>query len=121
VVYATLRALGRQGIADIVERSCGHALTIRDALTAEPGIEVLNDVVLNQVLVRFSAPTPDQADARTEAIIARIQDDGVCWTGGTTWKGRAAMRISIVNWSTTDDDIQRSIRSITTAARAAAA
>jgi glutamate/tyrosine decarboxylase-like PLP-dependent enzyme len=118
VLYATLRALGREGVADTVERCCQHALTLRDGLRSEPGIEVLNEVVLNQVLVRFTAPDPDLADARTEAVIARIQRDGVCWVGGTTWQGRSAMRISIVNWSTSDDDVQRSIRSIITSARA---
>jgi glutamate/tyrosine decarboxylase-like PLP-dependent enzyme len=118
VLYATLRALGRHGVRQIVERSCRHARTLQDALGAEPGIEVLNDVVLNQVLVRFSAPDPDLADERTDAVIARIQQDGVCWVGGTTWQGKRAMRIALVNWSTTDDDIHRTIHTITTAAQA---
>ena len=120
VLYATLRTLGREGVAEIIERCCRHALTIRDGLIAEPGIEVLNEVVLNQVLVRFSASDPDRADARTEAVITRIQRDGVCWVGGTIWKGRSAMRISVVNWSTADDDIRRSIHSIINSARAEA-
>ena len=79
---------------------------------------MLNDVVLNQVLVRFSASDPDLADERTDAVIARIQQDGVCWVGGTSWQGKRAMRIALVNWSTTDDDIQRSIQSIITSAQA---
>jgi glutamate/tyrosine decarboxylase-like PLP-dependent enzyme len=121
VLYATLRALGRDGVADIVDRCCRHALTIRDTLAAEPDIEVLNDVVLNQVLVRFAASDPGAADARTEAVIARIQRDAVCWVGGTTWRGVRAMRISVVNWSTRDDDVEQSVRSIITAASAEAA
>jgi glutamate/tyrosine decarboxylase-like PLP-dependent enzyme len=118
VLYATLRTLGRRGVAEIVERSCRHALVLRDALAGEPGIEVLNEVVLNQVLVRFTHSDPGLGDGRTDAVIARVQEDGVCWVGGTTWQGKRAMRIALVNWSTTDHDIQRSIDSITTAAHA---
>lgn len=117
VLYATLRALGRQGVADIIERSCEHALRLRDALASEPSIEVLNDVVLNQVLICFSASDSADADARTEAVIAKVQQDGVCWVGGTTWQGKQAMRISFVNWSTTKGDVERSARSILAAAR----
>jgi glutamate/tyrosine decarboxylase-like PLP-dependent enzyme len=121
VLYATLRSLGRGGIADIVERSCGHALALRDALGGEPGITVLNDVVLNQVLVRFDASRPELADERTDAVIAHIQRDGVSWIGGTTWQGKRAMRIALVNWSTTADDIRRTILTIIGAAQAVAA
>jgi glutamate/tyrosine decarboxylase-like PLP-dependent enzyme len=104
VLYATMRALGRSGVAEIVERSCGHATAIGESLDREPGIEVLNDIVLNQVLVRFAASDPDRADVRTDAVIGRVQQDGVCWVGGTTWQGRRAMRISLVNWATTAED-----------------
>jgi glutamate/tyrosine decarboxylase-like PLP-dependent enzyme len=118
VVYAVLRALGRKGVAEIVERSCRHALALRDGLAPEPGVEVLNDVVLNQVLVRFGASSAELADERTDAVIARIQRCGVCWIGGTDWHGMRAMRVSLVNWSTTEQDIERTIDSIIGAARA---
>jgi hypothetical protein len=72
------------------------------------GVEVLNDVVLDQVLVRFRGPDGADTDAYTRDVIKRVQDDGTCWLSGTTWHGMAAMRISVVNWSTTDDDIDRS-------------
>jgi len=72
-------------------------------LGAGAGVEILNDVVLNQVLVRF-----DGSDERTRAVIAAVQADGTCWLGGTTWHGMAAMRISVSNWSTTEADVDRS-------------
>jgi glutamate/tyrosine decarboxylase-like PLP-dependent enzyme len=99
-IYAALRSLGRRGVTDLVERCCAHA-TLMANLLREGGLEVLNDVVLNQVLV---AGTPEH--------IARIQSDGTCWLGGTTWRGRHAMRISFSNWSTTDEDVHRSARAI---------
>ena len=74
---------------------------------AEPGVRILNDVVLNQVLVRFG-----DDDALTRAVVAGVQDDGTCWLGGTTWHGMAAMRISVSNWSTTEDDAARSVEAI---------
>ena len=111
-VYAALRSLGRSGLAEIVERNCRQAHRFGEALSAA-GFEVLNEVVLNQVLVSFG--TPDQ----TKATIAAIQQDGVCWCGGTVWKGRTAMRISVSNWSTTDDDVELSINAILRCARSA--
>jgi hypothetical protein len=75
-------------------------------LAGVPGAEVLNDVVLNQVLVAFGD------DDRTRAVVGRVQRDGTCWLGGTTWHGRAAMRISFSNWSTTDEDVDRSAAAI---------
>jgi threonine aldolase len=86
------------------------------ALAAEPGIEVLNDVVLNQVLVRVA-----DDDAATDAAVAAVQRDGTCWLGGTRWQGRAAMRISISGWATTEEDVDRSAAAIVAAARAAQA
>ena len=74
---------------------------------AADGVEVLNDVVLNQVLVRFG--DDDQA---TRDVITRVQQDGTCWVGGTVWQGRAAMRFSVSNWSTTEDDIDRSVAAV---------
>jgi len=108
-VYAALRSLGRQGLAELVERNCRQARRFANALR-EAGHEVLNEVVLNQVLVSFG--TAEQ-NLRT---IAAIQEDGICWCGGTVWKNRTAMRISVSNWSTTDEDIDRSVKSILRAA-----
>ena len=80
-------------------------------------VEVLNDVVLDQVLVRFRGPDGADTDAYTRDVIKRVQDDGTRWLSGTTWHGMAAMRISVVNWSTTDDDIDRSLAAILRATR----
>jgi glutamate/tyrosine decarboxylase-like PLP-dependent enzyme len=114
-VYAAIRALGRTGIAGLVERCCAHARRFAEALGREPGVEVLNEVALNQVLVRFLEPGGDH-DARTRAVIRRVQEDGTCWLGGTTWQGKAAMRISVSNWSTTTEDVDRSVAAILRAA-----
>lgn len=114
-VYAALRSLGRSGVADLVERCCAHARRFAEALAQEPGVEVLNDVVLNQVLVRFLDPGGDH-DARTRAVVKAVQEDGTCWLGGTTWQGKAAVRISVSNWSTTTEDVERSVAAILRAA-----
>jgi glutamate/tyrosine decarboxylase-like PLP-dependent enzyme len=112
-VYAVLRTLGRDGLAELVDRCCRHARRMADRLFADPRVSILNDVVLNQVLVRFGPPKPDAAaDAATRAVIARVQQDGTCWLGGTTWHGMSAMRIAISNWSTTIEDIDRSADAI---------
>jgi glutamate/tyrosine decarboxylase-like PLP-dependent enzyme len=110
-VWAALRSLGRSGVAELVERCCGHARRFADALAAADGVEVLNQVVLNQVLVRFPDPDGD-SDGRTREVIRRVQAAGTLWLGGTTWHGMAAMRISVSNWSTTDDDVDRSVAAI---------
>jgi glutamate/tyrosine decarboxylase-like PLP-dependent enzyme len=115
-VYAAIRSLGRTGIADLVDRCCAHAQRFAEALAQEPTAEVLNEVVLNQVLVRFLDAGGDH-DARTRAVVKAVQDDGTCWLGGTTWQGKAAMRISVSNWSTTTDDVDRSVEAILRAAR----
>ena len=78
---------------------------------------MLNEVVLNQVLVRFTPPDGGDADAWTRQVIKHVQDDGTCWLGGTVWHGMAAMRISVINWSTTEADIDRSASAIIAAAR----
>ena len=111
-VWAALRSLGRQGIADLVDRCCALARRFAEILRQEPGVEILNDVVLNQVLVRFTS------DEQTREVIARVQEDGTCWLGGTTWHGQAAMRISVSNWSTTEEDVDLSAAAILRAARA---
>ena len=111
-LYAALRQLGRSGLAELVERDCALAARIAERLAREPGVEILNDVVLNQALVRFG-----DDDAATEAVVARVQQDGTCWLGGTVWHGMAAMRISVSGWSTTADDADRSAEAIVAAWR----
>ena len=112
--WAALRSLGRSGVADLVDRCCSHARRFASLLSDVPGLELLNDVVLNQVLLRFAD------DAATDAVIAAVQADGTCWLGGTVWQGRRAMRISVSNWSTTEDDVERSAAAIRAAAAAVA-
>lgn len=109
-LYAALRSLGRRGFTELIERNCRQARRFAEGLR-EAGYEVLNDVVLNQVLVAFGT------DEQTQGVITAIQQDGTCWCGGTNWHGRAAMRISISNWSTTDDDVERSLRAMLRAAK----
>ena len=106
-VYAALRSLGRSGVVELVERCCGLARRFADTLAVEPGIAVLNEVVLNQVLVRF-----DDSDARTRDVVRRLQEDGTAWFGGGTWHGKAVMRISVINWATREDDVDRSVGAI---------
>jgi glutamate/tyrosine decarboxylase-like PLP-dependent enzyme len=101
-VWAVLRSLGREGLADLIERTCRHAKRFADGLSSA-GYRILNDVVLNQVLVSFG---DDEATRRT---IAAIQEDGTCWCGGTTWQGKMAMRISVSSWATTEDDVEQSL------------
>ncbi len=114
-IYAALRSLGRSGVAELVDRCCDLARRMADRLSAEPGVEILNDVVLNQVLVGFAAAGEHDL---VGAVIDRVQRDGTCWVGGTTWRGRHAIRISISNWSTTEADVDRSADAILSAARA---
>jgi glutamate/tyrosine decarboxylase-like PLP-dependent enzyme len=118
-VYAAIRALGGTGIAELVERSCALARRFADRLAAA-GVEVLNEVVLNQVLVRFRAADGDH-DAYTRRVLGLLQDDGTCWMSGTTWNGAAAVRISVSNWSTDTDDVDRSVAAILACAETAAA
>lgn len=117
-VWAAIRSLGRRGLADLVDRCCAHARRFADALGAAGGVEVLNEVVLNQVLVRFPAAgaAGDDHDRRTRAVVDLVQADGTCWVGGTTWHGRAAMRISVSSWWTTEADVDRSVAAILRAA-----
>jgi glutamate/tyrosine decarboxylase-like PLP-dependent enzyme len=102
-VYAALRSLGRSGVAALVERCCRHARRFSDELQRLPGCEVLNEVVLNQVLFRFAD------DATTDAVLAHVQASGEAWMSGTSWDGRSAIRISVSNWRTSDDDVARTV------------
>ena len=110
-VYAALRALGRTGVAQLVDDCCARARQMAVLLAAEPGVEILNEVVLNQVLVRFHAPGISPGEL-TRRVIARVQEDGTCWLGGSTWHGDTVMRLSFVNWSTGEADVERSAAAI---------
>ena len=112
VLYAALRSLGRSGVQALVERCCALARRMAEQLRQADDVAVLNDVVLNQVLVRFS-----DSDERTRAVIGAVQEEGTAWMGGTTWQGRAAMRISVSNWSTTEADADRTVEAILRCAR----
>ena len=111
-IWAALRSLGRSGLAELVSRNCRQAQRIAAELT-KAGVDVLNEVVLNQVVVAFGD------DERTRRVIARIQDGGTCWCGGTVWRGRAAMRISVSSWATSAEDVERTIAAILAAHRLA--
>lgn len=115
-LYAALRSLGRRGVAQLVDRSCAHARQFAAALSETDGVEVVNDVVLNQVLVRFG-----DDDAHTHEVLRRVQESGEAWMSGTVWRGRAAMRISVVNWQTSDDDVRRTLAAIVAAHESAGA
>ena len=109
-LYAALRSLGRDGVVDLVERCCALARRMADALASVPDVRILNDVSLNQVLVRFG-----EDDERTREVIRRVQDSGEAWMGGTIWQGAAAMRISVSGWQTTEADIDRTATAIVAA------
>jgi glutamate/tyrosine decarboxylase-like PLP-dependent enzyme len=104
--WAALRELGQRGLAELVDRCCALARRLGDQLAELDDVEIGNEIVLNQVLAGFGS------DERTDAVIDAVQRDGTCWLGGTTWRGRRYMRISISNWSTTEDDVDRSVAAI---------
>jgi glutamate/tyrosine decarboxylase-like PLP-dependent enzyme len=108
-VYAALRSLGRNGLAELVERACDCAQRFANGVASLPGAEVVNDVVLNQVLFRFGS------DAETDEVLRRVQDSGDVWMSGTTWDGRRAIRVSVSNWQTTDAEIDLALQSFRTA------
>jgi glutamate/tyrosine decarboxylase-like PLP-dependent enzyme len=104
-VWAALRGLGREGLAEMIGRNCRGARRFAERLS-QAGFEILNDVVLNQVLVSFGSPE------RTRRIIEALQADGTCWCGVTVWQEHTAMRISVCSWATTDADIEKSADAI---------
>jgi glutamate/tyrosine decarboxylase-like PLP-dependent enzyme len=110
-IYAALRSLGRTGVAELVDRNCAQARRMAQRLGEIPGARIVNDVVLNQVLLQL--PGGDDAN---RAAVAAVQRDGTCWLGGTTWNDRYLLRVSVSNWATTDDDIDRSAEAIALAA-----
>ena len=103
--WAAIRSLGKSGISDIIERNCEYASIMAEKLK-EKGIKILNKVNLNQILVQFDN------NELTKKVIYDIQNDGVCWCGGTNWREKDAMRISVSSWKTTENDINMSIESI---------
>lgn len=105
-MWAALRALGRQGVAEQVDRCCALARRFADRLAGLDGVDVLNDVVFNQVVVAFAD------DETTREVIGGLQRSGVCWFGGTRHAGRAAMRISVSSWRTTEADVDASLAEI---------
>jgi glutamate/tyrosine decarboxylase-like PLP-dependent enzyme len=114
-VYAALRSLGRNGLAELVERTCDCARRFADGIVELPGVELLNDVVLNQVLFRF------ESDEQTDRVLRTVQEAGDVWMSGTTWDGRRAIRISVSNWQTTDDEIELALQSFRAAVQPAQA
>jgi glutamate/tyrosine decarboxylase-like PLP-dependent enzyme len=104
-VWAALASLGQDGLSEMINRNCRQAKTMADGLQ-DAGANILNDVVLNQVVVAFDD------DATTTEVIHQVQDGGICWCGGTNWRGQNAMRISVSSWATTDDDIDISLAAI---------
>jgi glutamate/tyrosine decarboxylase-like PLP-dependent enzyme len=113
-VYAALRSLGRSGLAELVERTCDCARRFADGIIGLPGVELLNDVVLNQVLFRF------ESDEQTDNALHAVQDAGDVWMSGTTWAGRRAIRISVSNWQTRDEEIDLALASFRAAVQAPA-
>ena len=113
-VYAALRSLGRSGIAELVERCCEGATRFAAAIAELQGVELLNEVVLNQVLFRF------ESDERTDEVLRRVQEDGAVWMSGTTWNGRKAIRVSVSNWQTGDEEIGLAVRAFESALQAVA-
>jgi len=114
-VYAALRSLGRQGVADLVDRCCDLAARMAQALQ-DGGVEILNDVVLNQVVIHFPSASGTDATVHRDAVLEAVHRDGTCWIGGTTWRDLPAARVSVSGWSTTAEDIDRSAAAILAAA-----
>ena len=115
--WAAVRELGSEGVAALVDRCCARAKQFADQLGAADGVEVVNDVVLNQVLVRFGTGTDAERDDTTDRVIGAVQRSGECWMGATTWHGMRLMRLSVSNWSTTEADIDRSVAAILAAVK----
>lgn len=110
-VFAALRELGRQGVDELVTRCCSHARLFAELL-GEAGADIPNDVVINQVLVGFAPPEGRVEAEFIDACVSRIQEEGTCWLGATTWQGRRLIRISVSNWRTTESDVYASVAAI---------
>ena len=114
-IWAAIRQLGREGIVAMIDSCVDRAGEMAELFAAEPGVRVLNEVVLNQVLVRFDAETDQAGDELTRRVIARVQQEGVAWFGGTVWEGVTAMRVSVSNHRTTSDDARASVKAVLSA------
>jgi glutamate/tyrosine decarboxylase-like PLP-dependent enzyme len=110
-LYAALRSLGQQGVADLVERTCMHARAFAEGLATIPGCQLLTEVVINQVLFRF------EDDQTTDQILRQVVDSGEAWMSGTAFDGRKAIRLSVSNWQTSSADISRTLEAFRHAAR----
>ena len=111
--YAALRQLGRDGVAELIDRCCHHAHELVMGIGELAGAEVLWEPISNQGLVRFLDPSSEQDhDRRTDEVIAAVVASGEAFFGGTTWRGKRAMRVSVCNWRTSPEDVQRSISSV---------
>ena len=119
-VWATIRELGARGVADVVDRCCDRATQFAEQLGTAPGVTVLNEVTLNQVVVAFSDPEGRDDGAHTRAVAQRIWDDGTCVATPTEWQGRVGIRISVSNWRTSAEDVDRSVQAMLRAHRGAA-
>jgi len=109
--YATIRALGRSGIGEMVDRCCAHADRLVSAIGELPGAEIMATPVINQGLVRFLSDDGHH-DRRTDEIMARVRAKGVAWFGGATWRGMRVMRVSVCNWSTSERDVEQALASV---------
>ena len=111
-LYCGLKSLGKKGLQELVARNCAQARLMASLLEEDPSIRILNDVVLNQVLVEFLPSGHEDGGSFTRRVMTAIQQEGTCWAGGSLWKGRPVLRISVSNWSTTDTDIRVSAEAI---------
>ncbi|MFN8138014.1 MAG: aspartate aminotransferase family protein, partial [Propionicimonas sp.] len=105
-----LASLGRSGVADLVERYCRHARMFADGIATIPGGEVLHDVVFTQVCARFGS------DEHTREVVRRMLEDGTAWTTGSRWHDQSVLRVALCNWSTTDDDVAKTLAALRRAA-----
>jgi glutamate/tyrosine decarboxylase-like PLP-dependent enzyme len=114
--YAALRELGRRGVADLIARTCGHAAALATRIGALPGAERVREARINQALVRFPDPRPEATEddhaGCTDEVIDRVVASGEAFFGGTTWRGRRCMRISVCNWQTSQGDVDRAVAAV---------
>jgi glutamate/tyrosine decarboxylase-like PLP-dependent enzyme len=120
-VYATLRSLGRDGVAALVERTSGLARRFASALAGSGRAEIVNEVVLNQVLVRWHPPSGADPDGWNDAVVAAVQADGTAYVSGTTWRGHRLMRISVADWASDETDVDRAVAAMLRCAEGTAA
>ena len=118
-VYAILRSLGRNGLAAIVDRTHALARRFAERLAASGKADVVNDVVFNQVLVRWRSPEGVDADSYNDHVVAMVQREGTAYFSGTSWRGRRLMRISVSDWATDDSDVDRAVEALLACAEAA--